>query len=88
MDMSKESAKKVANLIEDLTKLGKNILPIFINQTINDASNLIETLEPIKNAAVGYEREKKKKKDSIRKLSDDKNGKHLHVKNAICGLPG
>ena len=70
MDTSKESAFQVAKLIEDLSKV--NTLPIFINQTINDASNLIKTLELIKNAAVGYEPEKKKKKDNIRKSENEK----------------
>ena len=70
MDTSKESAFQVAKLIEDLSKV--NTLRIFINQTINDASNLIKTLELIKNAAVGYEPEKKKKKDNIRKSENEK----------------
>ena len=72
MDTSKERAFQVAKLIEDLSKVGKNTLPIFINQTINDASNLIETLELIKNVADVYEPEKKKKKVKIGKSENEK----------------
>ena len=72
MDTSKERAFQVAKLIEDLSKVGKNTLPIFIKQTITDASNLIETLELIKNAADGYQPEKKKKKVKIGKSENEK----------------